>query len=445
MTVKRCIAMGITSLRLAKSMGEKYYFTGKACAKAGHIAEKYAGNGSCVVCRADSDKLRKEQARQANAQKKIELKIAHEKSLTIISREDAIRKKCKRYFTGETCQHGHIAELRVIDKRCVECHRINAMRSRHGLSKDKEEKSNTLSSKVEMPQLIIEGWPSSEMLAMIYTIKSHDDSILEKNGRFFTGIPCTNGHVDQRLTPNIRCVACDWRKRYGSDEPRIDHLYRAIYDASCNEPVLPDWPRITKEVAQAAGLKQFYEGLICKNGHVGPRYTGNNDCVLCSRQRNKYRYANDPDFRRMRITYEVERNRQPHLKEQRWADMREYNVRPEVRKRLLTRVKEDPLFKLGWNIRTLLRNTLKKHKHKKQSRLQTILGCSIEDFRLHIQRQFTQGMNWDNYGQWEIDHIVPLSSAKDGDGVIALFHHTNMRPLWRRDNRSKGAKASYLI
>ncbi len=47
-------------------------------------------------------------------------------------------------------------------------------------------------------------------------------------------------------------------------------------------------------------------------------------------------------------------------------------------------------------------------------------------------------MSWDKYGQWEVDHIVPLSAAKSLDELVRLCHFTNLQPLWKRENLAKG-------
>jgi hypothetical protein len=49
-------------------------------------------------------------------------------------------------------------------------------------------------------------------------------------------------------------------------------------------------------------------------------------------------------------------------------------------------------------------------------------------------------MSWDNHGEWHIDHIIPLSSAKNESDLYKLFHYTNLQPLWAFDNLSKGNK-----
>jgi len=60
----------------------------------------------------------------------------------------------------------------------------------------------------------------------------------------------------------------------------------------------------------------------------------------------------------------------------------------------------------------------------------------------YIENKFTIGMTWENYGRggWEIDHIIPISSAKTKEDVLKLCHYTNLQPLWWRDNLKKSNK-----
>ena len=49
-------------------------------------------------------------------------------------------------------------------------------------------------------------------------------------------------------------------------------------------------------------------------------------------------------------------------------------------------------------------------------------------------------MNWDNLGEWHLDHIYPVSLSKDEEELIKLNHYTNFQPLWAIDNMIKGNK-----
>ena len=66
------------------------------------------------------------------------------------------------------------------------------------------------------------------------------------------------------------------------------------------------------------------------------------------------------------------------------------------------------------------------------------IGCSRLALKRHIEERFTRGMIWENYGQWEVDHIIPLSSGSNLSEAIKLCHYTNLQPLWKRENLIKG-------
>lgn len=108
----------------------------------------------------------------------------------------------------------------------------------------------------------------------------------------------------------------------------------------------------------------------------------------------------------------------------------------------IIRIKTNPLVKLKNILRSRIRTTLILNKYKKSKRSEELLGNKIEEVKKHIELQFREGMTWKNHGKygWHIDHIIPLSSAKNEDEIIKLFHYTNLQPLWAKDNLSKGSK-----
>lgn len=70
-----------------------------------------------------------------------------------------------------------------------------------------------------------------------------------------------------------------------------------------------------------------------------------------------------------------------------------------------------------------------------------MLGCTPLQLRMHLEERFRDGMSWANYGTlWEVDHIVPLASAKTPEEVFLLSHHTNLQPLLASENLRKGPR-----
>ena len=65
------------------------------------------------------------------------------------------------------------------------------------------------------------------------------------------------------------------------------------------------------------------------------------------------------------------------------------------------------------------------------------LGCTFKKIRTHLESKFESGMSWDNHGAWHIDHITPLSNAKDEKQLNHLFRWQNVRPLWAEANLRK--------
>lgn len=100
----------------------------------------------------------------------------------------------------------------------------------------------------------------------------------------------------------------------------------------------------------------------------------------------------------------------------------------------------NPLYKLKCNTSNLIRMSIKNQGYSKTSKTSQILGCSFEDFKIHLEQQFTEGMTWNNHGEWELDHIYPVSLAIDEQHIIKLNHYTNFQPLWWEDNNKKNNK-----
>ena len=114
--------------------------------------------------------------------------------------------------------------------------------------------------------------------------------------------------------------------------------------------------------------------------------------------------------------------------------MREYN-----RTYWAERRKNDPDFRLKNNLRNRF-NSMLRNGYKKSSVL-TYVCCPFEHLKLHLQSLFKDGMTWDNYGEWHVDHILPLIAfSSTEEDLRKVWHYSNLQPLWAIDNLKKGDK-----
>ena len=119
--------------------------------------------------------------------------------------------------------------------------------------------------------------------------------------------------------------------------------------------------------------------------------------------------------------------------QRRWRRSNAKRLNAEIKNRRHT----DICFRLKCNLRSRIHAALIKH-YKTGSAVRD-LGCDIDAFKTYIESKFQIGMNWDNYGQWHLDHIIPL--CKFDLSVRAQFlnaaRYTNYQPLWGTDNCRK--------
>ena len=104
------------------------------------------------------------------------------------------------------------------------------------------------------------------------------------------------------------------------------------------------------------------------------------------------------------------------------------------------RKKSDPEFKLSLAIRARFKQAIK-HSWLRGKTL-SYLGCSISEYKKYLESKFQPGMTWENYGEWHIDHILPLCSfnLKDELEVSKACHFSNTQPLWALDNLKKSSR-----
>lgn len=118
---------------------------------------------------------------------------------------------------------------------------------------------------------------------------------------------------------------------------------------------------------------------------------------------------------------------------------KQYSIknRERLTKNKNIKYKTDINFRLKESLRTRLSKAIRRN--TKSGSAITDLGCSVEQLKKHLESKFQTGMNWDNYGKWEIDHITPLMKFNlfDEKEFQKACHYTNLQPLWKRDHKEK--------
>ena len=147
-------------------------------------------------------------------------------------------------------------------------------------------------------------------------------------------------------------------------------------------------------------------------------------------EKRRKKYQTDSEYRIGTRKRASERRCLPKYKKWRknyWRTCQKHNPGEKVRRALHSRLRQ-VLFERGVRKSMFMKN---------------IVGCSHADLLTHLERTWSDGMSWSNYGwgdgKWVIDHIVPCAAfdLTDVEQQKKCFHHTNLRAMWWRDNARK--------
>jgi len=114
------------------------------------------------------------------------------------------------------------------------------------------------------------------------------------------------------------------------------------------------------------------------------------------------------------------------------------------RKHLYNQRRLDPSTKLRKTVSNLIRDCIAKRGAYKDASFPKYVDWSVKELKQHLESKFKDGMSWENYGQWHIDHVIPDSWFKYdspySDGFKKSWALENLQPLWAKENLKKGSK-----
>lgn len=162
--------------------------------------------------------------------------------------------------------------------------------------------------------------------------------------------------------------------------------------------------------------------------------------------KKKYRENNRKEIRAYQKKYQE--NNKDKLQAKKNIYNKTYHKRPDVKekanKRFKERLRTDINFRLANSLRCRLSNAL--NRNTKSASTLALLGCSVEQLKRHLEKQFQPGMTWEKKGTvFHIDHMIPCSlfDLSDAEQQRRCFHFTNLQPLFASENLTKGEKNIY--
>jgi hypothetical protein len=187
------------------------------------------------------------------------------------------------------------------------------------------------------------------------------------------------------------------------------------------------------------------ERLKIKNRERGKRYRADPKNKEKIRESNrKYAIKNRKKILAYHAKYRKKNKEKINQGGKEWYYKNKEKVR--ARQRIYERIRRNTLhFKIKDNMRKRIKTALKKDNGKKTKRTMKLVGCTVEQLKQHIEKQFKPGMSWEQRDSFHIDHIIPCASfdLTKLSEQKKCFHYTNLQPLYPIENIKKGAKLNY--
>lgn len=199
-----------------------------------------------------------------------------------------------------------------------------------------------------------------------------------------------------------------------------------------------------REISKKFGWSTFTISRILKENGVNIKGSGRKFLGGKKVSDKKYREKNKTRLSESHQKWSKENRDYLNRYHKEWRDKNIDRHRKNKRTYEKTRKANDPIYKLINNFRTAIYQVLKENNIQKNGHYFEILKYSPEELIVHLENQFTDGMTWDNYGKWHVDHILPISVhniVEIGDEeFMKCWSLSNLQPMWGEENIRKSNK-----
>lgn len=207
--------------------------------------------------------------------------------------------------------------------------------------------------------------------------------------------------------------------------------------------------RICTKCEEKKNISEFYKAN--KNGYRGDcKQCVINKCVKNAKKphrkeyEKKYYILNKEKYLENKNRRRKENPGLNALEQRQWRQKNLEKARKIDREWAKKRAEIDPNFKLRTRVRNRVRTALlrKNISTSTAKGFKELIGCDVQELKIHLEKLFKLGMSWDNYGKWHIDHIKPLSlfDLTKEEELKKACNFSNLQPLWAEENIKKGNK-----
>jgi len=248
---------------------------------------------------------------------------------------------------------------------------------------------------------------------------------------------------------------------------------------------------ISRKEAKEQGLTNYFTGKPCKNGHISIRNVISKICYECQKI-NKKKYQKTEAYKKSKKkqserflqslkdnpsrlakvkSTQLKWRTSEHGKKIKQTYMGEYIKQPEVQKRMketsdilrksdegraqrnawMKSSYKNPIKHLEYNMRSRVNKIVTGKQRVKTKHTFELIGCTSEELKAHIEKQFEKKMTWKNYGKWHVDHIIPLAHFEKHFDMNEIynqkiaFNFNNLQPMWAEENLQKKDKVSIKV